>query len=251
MDADAKERIEKLEARIEELEGQQPTGSRRTMLGALAAVGGAGALASPASAAASTSDSDGDVGKPGDRVDAFLDGADANSLDGPVVGGTTVTDLVGPGLELNANTLRLLSTVYDGANLVADVDNSKVTTDDAMVDTLEANSIATELEDGTDKTSSRSLGTTYQNTKSHDIIVVIRSEQHGSGETGKLPSFVSEGSNPIAVSTASNRGIANGDTTYIRVKVAFKVPSGYYYEVSDSLATGVGVSTWYERGVNK
>jgi len=137
MDADASKRIEMLEQRVAELEAEreQPpaTPRRRTVLGALAALGGAGAMATPAAGAASTTDGDGDVGEPGDRVDAFLDGADANSLDGPVVGNTTVSDLVGQGLELNANTLRVLNSVYDGTNVVADVDNTSVSTEEADV----------------------------------------------------------------------------------------------------------------------
>lgn len=55
--------------------------TRRAAMGGIAALAGAGSFAAGrASAAASTSDSDGDIGQPGNRVDAFLDGADANSV---------------------------------------------------------------------------------------------------------------------------------------------------------------------------
>lgn len=53
------------------------------LLGTGAAIGTGGAFAATGQVAAdaSTTDTDGDIGTPTDRVDAFLDGADANSID--------------------------------------------------------------------------------------------------------------------------------------------------------------------------
>lgn len=111
-----RERVEALEAERESLADMlaAKTGvTRRQVLLALGAGGGMGALASGGvQADASTSDSDGDVGLPGERVDIFADGVDAQSLEGGVVGsGGPIDQLDGAGLTVASNQLGLPSTI--------------------------------------------------------------------------------------------------------------------------------------------
>lgn len=55
------------------------------------------------------------------------------ALDGGVTGDTTLDDLAGAGLEIDAQTLRLLATIWDGSEIVADVNNESVTTEEGVI----------------------------------------------------------------------------------------------------------------------
>jgi len=69
------------------------------------------------------------------RIDAnsLNNKVSALELNGPVTTSNTISNLVGQGLEVSSNNLQLLSTVYDGTDLVANVNNTSVTTDGATV----------------------------------------------------------------------------------------------------------------------
>jgi len=55
---------------------------------------------------------------------------DTHVSEGHQVGGTTITNLAGQGLERVGNALQVLSSIWDGTNIVADVDNASVTTEE-------------------------------------------------------------------------------------------------------------------------
>ena len=65
------------------------------------------------------------------RVDAdsTFDSVSTNTLTGGVSGSTDITDISGQGLEISSNTLRILSSIYDGTDLVETVNNTSVDTD--------------------------------------------------------------------------------------------------------------------------
>lgn len=73
------------------------------------------------------------LGASDDRQDVFAETADARRVDGPVTGGTTITDLVGSGLEIASGALRVLSSIWDGTSIVADVDNESVSTEEGTI----------------------------------------------------------------------------------------------------------------------
>lgn len=59
---------------------------------------------------------------------------ETEELNGGVVGNNKVTNLLGQGLEYSSNALQVLSNIWDGSNLVADVDNTNTTTETVTVD---------------------------------------------------------------------------------------------------------------------
>lgn len=55
---------------------------------------------------------------------------EADELNGGVTGSQSLTDLFGQGLEFASGALQVLSSIWNGSNIVADVNNSQVTTNE-------------------------------------------------------------------------------------------------------------------------
>ena len=77
--------------------------------------------------------------------------------------GNVITDFVGEGLDVVSNSLQILSSIWDGGNIVADVDNTNTTTG-----TLEADNIDTGRS-WSNVTTSRSFNTTEANQTQSEI----------------------------------------------------------------------------------
>jgi hypothetical protein len=59
--------------------------------------------------------------------------SNTGELTGNVADGNSVTSLFGQGLEYASNTIQVLSSIWDGTNIVADVDNQSVNTERASI----------------------------------------------------------------------------------------------------------------------
>ena len=127
-----------------------------------------------------------------------------------------------------------------------------VSVDGALeADAVSAESLSTELDDGSDVTSSRSFDTIYENTQGHDIQVFLFSGEIGSGEIADIRAQVAE--TPSAVDNLRSwvaREQADGDTAKNRVATRFRVPDGYHYRVENrGDLNDDDVTIWSERGV--
>ena len=114
---------------------------------------------------------------------------------------------------------------------------------------LSTESLETNLEDGEDVSEDRSLDTTIQNDRDHDIVVFYQSNTLGSGQDGEVIFSVSESSTDIGpTENRVERKRADGDTHIDRVSSSIHVPAGHHYEL-DARGDINGASTWAERGV--
>lgn len=68
-----------------------------------------------------------------ESAEIVTDTVESSQLTGSVAGGNTLTNLLGQGLEAASGAVQVLSTIWDGSNIVADVDNQSVTTDISIV----------------------------------------------------------------------------------------------------------------------
>ena len=118
-------------------------------------------------------------------------------------------------------------------------------------DSVSTESLATNIEDGTDMSDSRSFGSTYQNNNDYDIIVLAYTEPLESGETARLLAYIQESSsNVTSVANVTDQAFADGDTAIERATVQFRVPAGHHYQLNlGSGSASVGPDIWNERGV--
>jgi hypothetical protein len=102
-------------------------------------------------------------------------------------------------------------------------------------------SIATELEDGSDVSSSRSFDTVYQNSNTYDILVQIRID----GDP--MNAFLAVGSSSSLGGGERVDGIGldiGSSSTYL---LTGRVPPGYYYEAVTFGSESI--TRWDERGL--
>lgn len=123
---------------VDDIKTNSMTRRAALALGAGATAGAAGAggfVVGQASAAASTADSDGDIGQPGDRVDAFVDGVDVKSIKDASSGNAYDVD-------------RLAERIYD-ANLTELVNDGTYSDILAAIQGEAADNAVLYIEDGT------------------------------------------------------------------------------------------------------
>lgn len=272
MDEAAKQRIAELEDRVDSLSHGQArlergavdeTGqawtmadllniglSRRQAMGALASIAGgatlATALTQAVAADASTSDGDGDVGQPGNRVDVFADGVDATSVS------TNRTVLSDQGSQPSAvsDSRVLYAKDTDGNIYKVNPDGSEEQLGGSSGSTIQDFEMQTATGDFDDISGSRSVDTTYQNTNSYTIVVIVQLEIDGStsAETMNTQLTVADNSSDAGVgqNAFDTTQLNNYDDVFRSNFVAW-VPPDYYYRVRSFGAETI--SNWFERGI--
>ena len=117
-------------------------------------------------------------------------------------------------------------------------------------DSVNTGSLSTNLESGSDLSSDRSYGTTYQNTEDHDMLVYVRSANLSAGESTEQFFQVGPTSALNDPQDTVERPLADGDTAIDRVARSMIVPEGHYYRVIDSGDLGdEDITQWTERGL--
>lgn len=236
-DSDLRERVEQLEATVEQQQAtiKKMLPGRRGALkagGLLAGGGLLGALGSDQAAAADgTQDtSAGTIGAAGDSTDIYLD----QLLD---PGGDEILNVDDTG-DINAAFGRTWD--FDSV----DLQNSSLNLGSLSTDELSHN-----IEGGNDLSGSRSFDTEFQNTTGQNIFVTIRLEI-SSGTSGEF-------NTSLLVANSSGLGFNPDSIDYVRrtdsgtsnpdlAALQGIIPDGGYYMVDNS-GTNVSLNAWFER----
>lgn len=96
-----------------------------------------------------------------------------------------------------------------------------------------------------DVTSSRSIGTVYQNTTSNDKQVYF-SAGTSDGSNWCVVAYIGATASPATLVGGASRGSGTASGSGSRNMVLFVVPAGYYYKVSDSCSNVPDVLVWWE-----
>lgn len=112
-------------------------------------------------------------------------------------------------------------------------------------DGISTDQMATELEDGSDVSGSRSFGTEYQNTNNYDLFVIVLVSVSA---TDNINLDLRASATSGTTTTESLDVYRNDDPpSGLEVSVAGRVPAGYYYTVEEFDNNG-SIQTWMERG---